>query len=78
MCRRPAGAPRRARRCRRWTLAATLPRADLSAGVHVLTLPARNARGRRLAAGAYRADIVATDAAGNRSTARRVAFRLSG
>jgi hypothetical protein len=31
---------------------------------------------RRLAAGSYRATLVATDAAGNRSTATRVAFKV--
>jgi hypothetical protein len=50
-------------------------RRTTSAGAHRLTFRAR-LRGRALRAGRYRLVLRATDAAGNHSTARRLAFTV--
>jgi virginiamycin B lyase len=78
--RRKAGrcvAPRRARRgsrCKRYVAVGTFTRTAV-AGRNAIVFRGR-VGGRRLKPGAYRLTLVATDAAGNASTPRRLLFRI--
>ncbi|HEV8153175.1 MAG TPA: hypothetical protein VGP78_09590 [Solirubrobacteraceae bacterium] len=74
-CARPTRSNRRARRCTRYAALSTTLRRQGSAGSNRLTFRGRLA-GRELRAGGYRLRIVATDAAGNRSSAVIVRFRI--
>jgi hypothetical protein len=71
---KPLKRGRRGRRCTRFRVAGTITRAA-KAGRTSLRFSGR-LRGRSLAAGRYRATVVATDAARNRSAPRRVTFRM--
>jgi uncharacterized delta-60 repeat protein/uncharacterized repeat protein (TIGR01451 family) len=73
-CRKPSRRLRKRRRCTRYSRARTLTR-RLGAGRQSVAFSGRIGR-RPLAPGAYRATVTATDAAGNRSAARRIAFRI--
>ena len=77
VCRVPSRANRGAKRCTRWVVVATRTRRSLPAGATRIALPSRASNGRRLPAGRYRASLTATDAAGNRSATRQVAFRVA-
>lgn len=73
-CLAPARASRRGRRCTRHVLVGT-PVRPVVAGANALRLRARIGR-RALAPGAYRVTVTVTDAAGHRSAARSVHFRV--
>jgi Subtilase family len=73
LCRVPTRANRARRRCTRWVRVASLAR-SLRKGTTRVRLPSRDARGKRLPRGTYRAVLLATDAAGNKSATRRVGF----
>jgi uncharacterized protein YkwD len=73
-CVAPKPSNRRGRACAR-TLRVGAFRQQGSAGVNVLRFSGR-LNGRRLAAGAYRLVVVATDAAGNASPPRSLGFRI--
>jgi hypothetical protein len=62
---------------KRYRTRGTLTRRGLPAGEHTVAFKGRLA-GKKLPPGSYRASITATDAAGNRSAARRIAFRVLG
>lgn len=74
-CARPTRRNRGAKRCSRFVHVTTLDAAG-AAGANRVRFSGR-LRGRALAAGRYRAVVRATDAAGNRSVARRVAFTIT-
>ena len=67
-CRKPTRATRRARACRRWVARSTA-RSVQPSGTRTAGLP-------RLAPGVWRATVAAADAAGNRSKAVAVVFRV--
>lgn len=73
-CRPPVRANRIRPRCTRWAAVVTLTRRTGAKATLRIALPSRDAKRRRLPAGAYRAAVTATDAAGNRSAVRSVAF----
>jgi hypothetical protein len=72
-CVKPSRAPRGAR-CKRFEGAGTLTRAGV-AGPNSIAFRGR-VGGRSLPPGGYRLSLVATDAAGNASTPRRLLFRI--
>ncbi|MFN8132568.1 MAG: S8 family serine peptidase [Solirubrobacteraceae bacterium] len=72
-CLAPTRANRAKPRCTRWAGVASLTR-SVRKGTTRVKLPVRDAKGRRLPRGTYRAAVTATDAAGNRSAVRRVGF----
>lgn len=74
-CRRPARVNRRGRRCTRLVAAGSFTQAG-AAGPNRRRFTGR-VRGRALRPGRYRATLRATDAAGNRSLPRRLAFRVT-
>lgn len=63
------------RRCTRFVAAITLTRANTRSGVNRVRFTGRVGR-RKLAPGRYRATVVATDGAGNRSAPRSVRFTV--
>ena len=74
-CRRPTRRLRRARPCTRYVRVGLLARAARPGRRNTISFSGR-ARGRALRSGAYRARLVAEDAAQNRSRERRVSFRV--
>ena len=74
-CRRPAPRLRRARRCRRYVKKGELRVGDAPIGRGSKRFSGRMG-GRALTPGRYRARLSATDAAGNRSRERSLAFRI--
>jgi hypothetical protein len=74
-CVRTTGANRRGRTCVREVRVRGSIAKRMAAGTGKVRITGRLA-GRRLAAGSYRVSVVATDAAGNRTTARGVLFRI--
>jgi hypothetical protein len=76
-CVKPTSSNRRAPACVRWVAVAGSSARDLVAGSGELPFTGRLA-GRVLGVGRYRLALTATDAAGNRSPATRVAFRVAG
>ena len=73
-CRKPSARLRARRRCTRWVRVGALGRQAAAGGTRVPF--SGRLRRRALRLGRYRAVLVATDAAGNRSRARRVGFRV--
>jgi hypothetical protein len=73
-CVKPTRKNRGARRCKRFKRVQRIV-ADEQAGAQSTRFTGRK-RGRALKAGRYRARVVATDAAGARSSERRVSFRI--
>lgn len=73
-CDAPTAGNRRRARCVRFLRRGVIT-ADARAGRNSLAFSGRVA-GRALAPGTYRAHVVATDGAGNRSAARRIAFTI--
>jgi hypothetical protein len=59
----------------RYRTKGTLTRRRLQAGKHTIAFRGRLA-GKKLAPGRYRATLIATDAAGNRSSPERLPFRV--
>jgi Tol biopolymer transport system component len=74
-CVKPTRKLRKAKRCARYTTAATLKRSKTHVGANRIAYTGRIGK-KRLRPGPYRATLTATDAAGNRSRARRVSFRV--
>ena len=74
-CRKPTRSNRTRRRCTRFVLAGRLTRRNLGPGRVSTRFSGRIGR-RKLAVGKYRATVGATDAAGNRATARRISFYI--
>lgn len=74
-CVKPTARLRRARRCDRFVTRGALTRRALEPGARRVAFSGRIGR-RALPAGRYRMSVVATDAAGNRSAARRVTFTV--
>jgi Tol biopolymer transport system component len=74
-CVRPTRKLRKAKRCSRFTTAATLKRSKTAQGANRIAYSGRIGK-KKLRPGPYRATLTATDAAGNRSRARRVSFRV--
>ena len=75
-CVKPTPALRRARRCTRLVRRGTLVRSGRLAGANRVPFSGRIGR-RALPRGRYRSRLVAIDAAGNRSAARTVRFRVT-
>ena len=71
---RPRRSTRSARRCTRFRLAGRFA-IDSPGGANTHRFSGRIGQ-TRLAAGSYRAGLVATDAAGNRSARKRVGFKV--
>jgi len=76
-CVKPTAKLRRARRCTRYKVVGRFTVRGAAGGPGSRLFTGRFGK-RRLRPGRYRAVLVATDAAGNRSLPRRVAFRLRG
>jgi hypothetical protein len=76
-CRAPKRSLRHRPRCTRHVKVGSLARSDLSPGPQRVTFRGR-LRSHRLRAGRYRASLVATDLAGNRSRTLRLTFRVVG
>jgi hypothetical protein len=74
-CVAPTRKLRRAKRCSRFKTRHTLRRAKDVAGLNRIAYSGRVGR-TKLRPGTYRATLTATDAAGNRSRARTVSFRV--
>jgi Tol biopolymer transport system component len=74
-CRKPAPRLRTRKRCTRFVTRGTLTRAGLPAGANRVRFSGRVGR-RALPLGPYRAVLRAVDAAGNRSAATRLRFRI--
>ena len=74
-CRPPKRSLRRRPRCTRYLRLGALERANLRPGVQRMTLK-RRIGSRAVRRGRYRATIVSTDAAGNRSRPIRLTFRV--
>ena len=75
-CRAPSASNRNAKRCTRFARAGTFT-TQRPAGQNRQKLPSK-VGGKKLGAGSYRATLVATDASSNRSSAKRISFRLTG
>jgi hypothetical protein len=73
-CVKPTPANRRKRACTRYTLVGRFARSAVT-GANTKSFSGRIGR-KRLSPGSYRATLVATDAAGNRSKPRYVLFRV--
>jgi PKD domain len=73
-CRKPTARNRTRPACRRFLRVTTLKASGVQ-GANTVNFSGR-VRGRRLAAGTYRAVVTATDAAGNRSRSAAVGFRI--
>ena len=76
-CRAPKRSLRHRPRCTRHVKVGSLARSHLSPGLQRVTFRGR-LRSHRLRAGRYRASLVATDLAGNRSRTLRLTFRVVG
>ena len=74
-CVKPTRKLRKAKRCARYTTIHTLRRSQAVLGANRVAYTGRVGK-RKLRPGPYRATLTATDAAGNRSRARRVSFRI--
>jgi hypothetical protein len=72
---KPTPKLRKKRACVRYVPAGTLTRSKLAAGPHSTPFSGRIGK-RALKPGSYRATLMATDAAGNKSAPKTVTFRI--
>ena len=72
----PPGGASRGRKCTRFVKVKGTITVDGKPGANRLRFQGRLSRKRRLKPGRYRATLVATDSAGNRSKAARATFRM--